>query len=307
MSRWSVWWCWSVVEIVGCASAPRAPAPERTPVTRFSGPSEPTTTTGGARAELDSTPMVVEPPKRGDAPGSTVGTVACGNTRCRAGSELCTMKSLEWVCLPSTVEATSFYACDDASDCPAPLTCCRSFASAEEIYACAKPTEDCAALPCAEPDGMTCPQGLHCSGGYCEAESRATCGGAKQCPKEAPRCAWGSSPACVAAAGGDSAGFGEDGSPISGLYECTRPSDCGGARACCTSALYGEKATHCFHQCDSANSAQLCTRDADCRSRAQTWCGDDVRCRRAVRCAPPSTEASPPLPPWMKVCQRFDD
>jgi hypothetical protein len=305
MSRCSVRWCWSVVAVVGCASAPRAPAPERTPITRFSAPSAPTTTTGGARAELDSPPMVEASPKREDAAGSTVGTIACGNTRCRAGSELCTMRSLKWVCSPSTVEATSFYACDDASDCPAPLTCCRSFASAEEIYACSKPTEDCAALPCAEPDGMTCPQGLRCSGGYCMADFRATCDGAKQCPKEAPRCAWGSSPACITEAGGD--GFGEDGSTISGIYECTRPDDCGGAQACCTSALYGEKVTHCLHQCDGANSAQLCARDADCESRARLWCGDDVRCRGAVRCAPPSTEASTGLPPWMKVCQRFDD
>jgi hypothetical protein len=318
MGKCSVWWSWGLLVLGGCSGAAAgslherpselAPAPSRAPVAPLSAPSI-RTTTGSARVEPDSNPLVMEPPRREAAAGSTVGTIACGSARCRAGAEVCTMKSLEWVCLPVTTAATSTYACDDASDCPAPLTCCRSFASADETYACAKPSEDCAALPCAEPDGLTCPPGLRCNGSVCVADFRATCGGAKQCPKGARRCAWGKIPACVGDAGGDSdiSGFGEEGSPISGLYECTKPSDCGGAQACCTSALYAEKATLCAHQCDAANSAQLCARDADCKSRAQLYCGDDARCRRAVRCAPLSTHPSSATPPWMKVCQRFDE
>ena len=307
MRRCLVCSCWCALTIAGCAGSESAPAPVRSPTPPLSALSIPTPV-GGKRTEPHSTPVVAELPTRMGAEGSTVGTIACGKTRCRAGSERCTMKSYEWVCLPSTADATSFYECDDASDCPAPLTCCRSFASAEEIYACAKPTEDCAALSCAEPDGMSCPQGLRCNGSYCTADFRATCGGAKQCPKEVPSCAWGSSPACVDLAGGDSGitGLGEEGSPVSGLYECTQPSDCGGVHDCCTSSLYAEKVTHCLHQCDGSNSRQLCARDADCGGRAALWCGDDARCRRAVRCVRPSKEVSSVRPPWMKVCERLD-
>ncbi len=241
--------------------------------------------------------------------GSTIKTIACGKKRCRAGSEVCTLKSepYEWVCRPPTTNDSSFYGCDDASDCAAPLACCRSFASADEIFSCAKPNEDCAALPCTEPDGTKCPRGQHCSDGYCTTDHRATCSGGKQCPKEAPYCAWSSAPACINVDAAEAAAntLYDDGAQVSGVYACTKPSDCGGHQ-CCTSMSYAEKLTNCFHRCDGLNGMLLCTRDSDCRERAAQWCGDNARCRRAVRCVAPTPEGPSNLPPWMKVCRALD-
>ncbi len=79
-----------------------------------------------------------------------------------------------------------------------------------------------------------------------------------------------------------------------------------GSHQCCTSMIYGEKFTSCFHQCDGANSMMLCARDGDCRERARAWCGDDAACRRAVRCVPPSPDLPGATPPWMKVCRALN-
>jgi hypothetical protein len=298
MRRSSAWASFSVLSLA-CAGTERSAAPPPEPVKRVETPAT------AASYEPASTSVVAEPQKREGAAGSTIGTIACGTTRCRSGSEVCTMSGSSWICVPSASKANGYYACDDASDCKAPLTCCVSFASAEEIYDCAEASADCAALPCAEPDGTTCPKGLRCEGGVCMADWRATCADSKQCPKDAPYCAWSSEPACIRDSSALSS-LGDEGSTVAGLYQCTKPSDCGGLHECCTSMVYAEKATLCSHACDVANSALVCERDADCKDRALSWCGEDAQCRRAVRCRASNHPESHVLPPWLKTCQQLD-
>lgn len=210
-----------------------------------------------------------------------------------------------WACVPADGELDGFYACDDASDCSAPLVCCRSFASAAEVFQCALPTGDCSAIVCAEPDGKQCPRGQRCTGTYCNADTRATCVGGQRCPAVAPYCAWSSSPSCVDATGAENAAGAllEPNSPILGVYGCTKPSDCG-TQHCCTSMTNGEKQTRCSNACDAANSMRLCSTRADCKWLADAYCEgqDAAACRARLRCEPPTTDRPNAVPPWLKVC-----
>jgi len=210
----------------------------------------------------------------------------------------------DWVCRPKSNSLEGWYACDDASDCAAPLTCCRLFASAAEVFECGKPHGNCAELPCAEPDGLRCPAGQKCSEGYCHADARATCGPAQRCPAERPYCAWSSAPACVdeAAAVSDADALLNLRGNVSGIYACTKPSDCGTQR-CCTSMGLGEKQTTCMNNCDLGNSMMLCETVADCAALGRDHCHGDASCLRSVRCAPPETDKPGGVPAWMKVCQ----
>jgi len=88
---------------------------------------------------------------------------------------------------------------------------------------------------------------------------------------------------------------------VSGIYACTKPSDCGTQR-CCTSMGLGEKQTTCMNQCDLGNSMMLCETAADCGALERDHCHGDAACRRSIRCASPATDKPGGVPPWMKVC-----
>lgn len=304
---------WAVALLAaGCASSERAPIAPPTSPPAASAASAPPVASSAASTPEAPLPAAAEPeiPARKAAQGSTVKTIACGETRCRAGSESCTLETdpYRWVCVPSGAAAEPSYACDDASDCAAPLTCCRRFTPIDDVYVCETPSAECPTLVCSEPDGTKCPRGLRCNGGYCGADSYATCGGGKQCSKEAPYCAWGRAPGCVDEAAAEKLAheLREEGAVVSGIYQCTKPSDCGGQQ-CCSMIGPGKKDTSCFERCDVASSQMLCTRDAECYDLAEVWCGKDAACRRAVRCLPPRGEPSSPSPPWMKVCRQIED
>lgn len=245
-------------------------------------------------------------PERSASAGSTIGTIACGKSRCQAGKQVCVLDATpEWICAPARRDDGASFACDDASDCQAGATCCRSFASAELVVACAKPDDDCAALVCSEPDGTKCPRGQRCKDGYCQQETQATCG-AKRCPKDAPFCNFSAAPTCVdeAAAIAAISAMPFDAPNAARVYACTKPSDCGTLR-CCSDMAYGSRVTHCQHACDPANSMQLCAGDSECKALARIWCEDDAACRRAVRCVPPDEETKSALP-GLKICRLLD-
>jgi len=89
---------------------------------------------------------------------------------------------------------------------------------------------------------------------------------------------------------------------VSGIYACTKPSDCGTQR-CCTSMGLGEKQTTCMNNCDLGNSMMLCETVADCAALGRDHCHGDASCLRSVRCAPPETDKPGGVPAWTKVCQ----
>lgn len=294
-----------------CARSEPASAPAATPAagSRTPQPAAAARATTAAPS-ASSTPAPVQSdadgiPERSGAGGSTIGTIACGKSRCQAGRQVCVLDSKpEWICAPARRDGSASFACDDASDCAAGTTCCQSFASGEMTVACDKPDRDCSALLCSEPDGTRCPRGQHCAEGYCQQQTQATCG-AKRCPKDAPFCNLTAAPSCVdeAAAIAAVSAVPFDGPNAARVYACTKPSDCGTLR-CCSDMAYGPRITHCQHACDPGNSMQLCTRDSECKALAQIWCEGDAACRRAVRCAAPDEETQSALP-WLKVCRQL--
>ncbi|MEO6602592.1 MAG: hypothetical protein ABIQ16_22100 [Polyangiaceae bacterium] len=262
------------------------------------------------RAESSAEPAPPEDPRTG-APGSTLKTISCEKARCKAGSEVCTRKSNEadpLTCLPkSTPEnGQDRYACDDSSDCPAPTTCCMTWASANEDFACHKPDDNCKDLPCSAAEGTRCPEGQSCQkNGLCGVPVHSTCGSDQQCPADKPYCAWSGSGECVSKSVALAAEEKlESGGRVTGLYRCTKASDCG-TQLCCTSTGIGIAETFCMHSCYSGITQTVCDSSADCVQFARERCGKDAACRKRVRCAAlpptPNTPNAPP-PPWMKLC-----
>jgi len=245
---------------------------------------------------------------RTGAPGSTLKTISCGNKRCKAGTEVCTRSSSNeadpLTCLPKSTPGNGQdrYACDDPSDCTAPKTCCMSWASASEDFACRKSDDDCKDLPCSAAEGTRCPDGQSCQNGFCAVPVHATCAGDQQCPAERPYCAWSGSAECVSKSVALAAeGELDSGGRVTGLYRCTKPSDCG-TQLCCTSTGIGVAETFCMHSCYSGITKTVCDSSADCGQYARERCGKDAACRKRVRCAAPHPQPNAPPPPWMKLC-----
>ncbi|MDX2052950.1 MAG: hypothetical protein SFV15_11195 [Polyangiaceae bacterium] len=248
---------------------------------------------------------------------STLKHIACGESRCVAGREVCALgDDKQWHCQAPPTNAQGYYACDDISDCVGSRICCRSFASAHEVYECSEPRGDCAAVSCAAPDGLKCPAGQHCSDGHCAPRTSATCGSRLRCEGETPICAWGTAPSCVTVERAEALANTLEmpggvvvegaGSAVRGVYACTKPSDCGSFH-CCTSMSFGPKLTLCSHRCDSLNGQQVCQTNRDCADRARAYCGDNLECRRKVRCVPArDDDMFSAVPPWLKVCELTD-
>jgi hypothetical protein len=254
------------------------------------------------------------PPREG-ASGSTLKTVSCGKQRCKAGAEVCTDsgKAVEpWACMPKDASALgdSLYACDDPSDCSPPSTCCLRWASGSERFECGKPDLNCKALPCSLAEGTPCPQGQYCKDGFCGVDARATCGVEKLCSADKPYCVWSDAPECASQTGALAAeGELVGGGRVTGVYECTKPSDCG-TQKCCTSTSHGVAQTFCMNSCDSGLTMTVCDTAADCTRFTHESCGQDAACRKKVHCDPlrpgPDTTKAP-LPPWLKLCLMADE
>ena len=112
---------------------------------------------------------------------------------------------------------------------------------------------------------------IACGTSRCVA-SRASCG-QQICPLGKPLCLWGKSSKC---------GDGEDAArvetakaegaatDVTGIFACTKRSDCG-TQQCCTGAL-GPQRTFCANRCDLANNLVVCEKDVDCASVNAAYC-----------------------------------
>lgn len=219
--------------------SPRAPA---SPPPRDAAPD--TGPIGDDAAPQTTTAPPVDPtmpqpiPARLGAPGSTRGTVACGDARCPAPGQACFLDDANtWVCRPvepidardamDTFEDLGLR-CDDGFDCPDGETCCTTFGAFRRV--CVKRAEVgalCLAEVCLE-GGAKCPPGRVCSAqdgqeGSCEApDGPATCAGKRPCPAGRPICVVADEgPRCVAEGTPE-----HDAVPGSRRYRCTRQSDC---------------------------------------------------------------------------------
>jgi len=256
-----------------------------------------------ASASASAETVTTAPPDlgpRGGAPGSTRGTIACGESRCIAGKEACIANLVagKWICVPSSDPLQDGgYRCDDGLDCPLGETCCESFASSSTWAVCTNRNRDCAIELC-EPGGARCPAGQTCRNGYCHVAARASCGN-RVCGADKPLCLWGKNATCgndddrsrIDAAHADGGA-----TDVTGVYVCTKRADCG-TQMCCTGAL-GPDRTFCSNQCDLANNQIVCDRDTDCASLNAAYC-PGASC---AKCTKPDEERRSALPPWMKFC-----
>jgi hypothetical protein len=292
-----------------CASSPQPSDPiEEQLVARPAPPTDRATIQPSAQPSASAAvvaPMPSSPPPpeigpRRGAPGSTRGTIACGESRCVAGKESCIANAVagKWICVPSSDPLQDGgYRCDDGTDCPQGETCCMSFASASTLVACTTRNRDCPAEMCEE-GGARCPAGQTCRDGLCRVASRASCG--KQvCSLEKPLCIWGKDAKCGDGADAErietakaDGGAADD----TGIYASTKRTDCR-TQMCCTGAL-GPDRTFCANQCDLANNQIVCDRDTDCASVNAAYCSG----ASCAKCRKPEAERSSGLPPWMKFC-----
>lgn len=289
--------------LCACASGPN-PLPAGEPTNAQPVEPEPETSTVEPALDAGSASEdagVAALPREG-APGDTRGTISCGSVRCTAATEACANSGNGWHCVPLAQAAEqngSVYMCDDVSDCKGGTRCCQTFASAQEYISCEAREGDCAVELC--DSDATCPKGQQCAKGACSAKRLpATCAGKKRCQSEQESiCVWSKGKGqCASVERAESLRNDE-----AGMFECTRPDDCGGWK-CCTSMSIGVGATFCQSQCDMANSMQLCNSTADCRAYANAVCGDSSECKKKTRCTAASAQTSTPgvTPSWMKVC-----
>jgi hypothetical protein len=280
----------AVIAACSAASTPgpsTSPAPSSPPALASSEP----IATEDAGAKNDPPPPEEAPPllPRRLAPGSTRGRIACGESRCEAGKEICViLADNRWACVPKEDESKGIgglFQCDDGTDCPQGKTCCRSFASAAEYVHCTTRDQDCAIEVCEE-GGARCPAGQTCQSNVCWPAAKSgpptpTCGRGKVCGKDKPFCAWANGTGtCVAP---------QNAPEGASMLRCTQNSDCGAGFHCCTGGAMGTRESFCTLNCDMANTRQYCATDADCPKNAGY----------ALKCKKPEDGD---LPPWSKLC-----
>lgn len=243
-------------------------------------------------------------PPRSGAPGSTRGTIACGEVRCKAPGEICGWDEakLAWVCQsPKNLGSVENgrYACDDGTDCPDGETCCIEFENqsfgAHTCVPRGNVNSQCVVEICLK-DGARCPKGRTCVEGssnystdtavegVCVApRGRATCAGKKRCPAEKPICVSTATGLQCTAEGSDvykSASGGK-------RYECTLQSDCNAGETC--QASFGEApdvATFCGSYSMAFRGSLICEpNDPD-------FCGRNKECLSNWAC--PHSEGDPP-------------
>jgi len=247
---------------------------------------------------------------RTSLPGDTRGTIACGETRCRAGKQACDGSK----CVPISAthdynnNGESAFECDDGSDCAAGSVCCAlhmgggycqpQFGKAPPLY--------CNAELCIPDAGAACRSGescvTPCTDGLCESYCatrplRATYAPGKQCEQGA--LVW-----TYATAMGTCVGFPElealyetasDDDRI-GIFECTRPSDCAPAMRCVAA---GPRGTVCQPAGELANMTYVCNTNAECRKGMQEPF-TRAKCELAAR---NQDYQDFHYPPWVSVCR----
>ena len=294
-----------LAESLGCQPSPPAPngriigAGAANPSTTAGPASVPTSAGGPSTTPAEPEPAAApERLPREVTPGPTKGTIACGDRRCAAGTEVCGIvdPDLAWACVPTgqpELLTHSSYECDDPSDCSGGKTCCRSFASADEAYICAKRGQGCRMEVCVEGDGAPCPKKQQCSSGLCvpEKDERATCAERRQCDAAKPICKWDGTGECIELARAEKL-FREIENPDAdfSLFACTQNSDCGAGFHCCT-GMRGPKLTFCSLECDLLNGYQFCKTSRDCPA------GDGFK----FTCKTPG-EVGVSMPSWSRVC-----
>gem|GEM_PF-1633834 len=240
-----------------------------------------------------------ELPPRTGAPGSTRGTIACGNQRCKAGKEVCAViAGLTWACIPLAEknDAASYYECDDGTDCPDRVTCCQSGATSGTFNVCSVRRE-CQIEVC-EQGGARCPAGQTCQRGLCwpTAHPVITCAKGVVCDPDTQVChATAGSSACVSR---ESAlklrePLSRIGTNVAedrefALLRCAQNTDCGAGFHCCSSTSTGTHESYCSLNCYLGT--QYCATAADCPAGPD---GSTPKCERPDKY----------LPPWSKVCQ----
>lgn len=248
-------------------------------------------------------------PSRTALGGSTRGAVVCGTHRCSTPSEGCYWdpEAFDWRCqspdapLPEGPDVgTAFFACDDASDCPADHACCNPWGEHFSGTTRCIPRAEagmCASELCMDPkvtDGAGCPAGTTCEGatstdaGSCVApKGPATCGGRQKCPASKPICVMASTgPTCVASGSPAWAAV-----PGRLRFQCTLQSDCHAGDTC--AYVFGE-IDHPFETyCGKWNPAYMGS--LACEVGKQEPCVD-AECRAKMMCHPRSEG-----PAWLGV------
>lgn len=254
-----------------------------------------------------SSPPVGAGARREGAPGSTKGTVSCGEARCRVPAETCVydQSTARYKCVASAYDPkvkgskAIGHVCDDGSDCPDGTTCCRRrsafVSSLDETTACvprADVLDECASEVCA-PGGALCPPDESClettpGEGTCEPQKGpATCANREPCPADKPICAIGNAgPVCVAKGSPEWVA-----TPGGSRYECTLQSDCHGDEMCSFSV--GEAEPDIATYCSEYDPGSIGT--IVCDPEGPSLCGsDDAQCEKEKIC-----DARWPALPWL--------
>ena len=232
-----------------------------------------------------------------EPPGSTLGTIACGSKRCIAGKQVCRLSpDSSCVDVATKPEGGALY-CDDASDCKAGLACCQTGASSELVYVCTPrkgPDSACGGEELCEPTGAPCPKGEHCEDQSCRFDRHVTCPtGADACAKN-QYCEWQAGQlSCVdqpSQPGSNADGY--------AAFACTKPTDCGPGRQCCTDMSEGWHRTYCALNCDLSNTTTICSSVRDCRRSLELIPAGPQRNKAKLSCAAVGDGA----PPSLKGC-----
>jgi len=244
-------------------------------------------------------------------PGDTLRTIACDQTRCRAGQEACAVLDSGMKCIARSptqeYTAEQVFECDEGSDCPTGSICCALHMGGgfcERLVGNAPPLY-CNSQLCLPDAGAPCPKGTSCEAsgdatpGVCVQPVRATCAPGKRCSAEAGSCVW-----TYATASGQCGGSVDEEALDSGrigVFACTKASDCGRAMRCATNTQFYTRGTFCAPATEPANSYYVCDTDAQCRS-VMEGSAKRARCVSVLR---DENFKDDKFPPWMSVCH-FD-
>ena len=213
-------------------------------------------------------------------PCRTPGRIACGETSCESGKEMCRRSFPEQSCEAFDAEmdricrdglGTELYACDESSDCGPGLRCCNV---SEESH-CAACMPSCPGSELCLDDGP-CPAGYHCFEGSCRPVLAPTngvaCGGLT-CHGDTPLCCWDDAADRGFCVGRGRPGLGSCGNAPGAAYrnrlECTSNLHCAPGETCCVNPYMGANDSYCIRgNCAGSDGAHalrpFCQTVADC-------------------------------------------
>jgi hypothetical protein len=264
-----------------------------------------------APAAAPAMPPELSIPNRTGTPGATTGTIACGQVRCEAPKQRCTLDEAvtAWSCVPSEAEPVGMepvlVGCDDASDCAPDQRCCSQWHVMSTFSHACVPRGDpleCKREICLK-DGAPCSKGTTCQFGttgygpdHAAVEGQcvppkgpATCAGRQRCPADKPVCV--RTDKGLECAAKDSPTY--KSVPGDKRFECTLQSDCKGEEKC--SFSFGEMPSEVETYCDRYSQAYRGT--MVCDPRGPSPCGKDKECLAAMACKE-SNDGMPWLGTW---------